>query len=178
MVETLNNYSDDDKHLPLHLLDQNMVHDKIKHWILRDLNYDRDLMIIITLFAKNSLSGKVINLTSISNCKKMVYQDLIQIMEEKTIDIIFEEFEQHRKEHQKEIQSKSAPEIAYIMFNYPLNRLLQAILRDKIDGQVFIEKYQSGDKWIKKQTGWSNKIFAFSAVFVKFKLSAQTRFKH
>ena len=63
-----------------------------------------------------------------------MYQELIQFMEDKTIDIMFEEFEKYKEAHQNEIQSIRALQIPYIMFEYPLRRLLHRILRDKIDG--------------------------------------------
>ena len=161
--------SKDTAYQPLHLFNERMVHDKIKYWTLHDINYQRDLLETMKLFSKHSLSGKVINLTSINNCKKMIYEDLTEYLESKTIDIMFDEFDTYNKEHQNEIQSKSAPEIAYIIYNLPLERLLSKILRDNVDGQSFINRYQSGERWIKKYTGWSkDNQYQINAMLLKY----------
>ena len=88
------------------------------------------------LFSKHSLSGKVISLTSISNYKKIIYQDLSQFLEGKTIDIMFDAFDEETKENRDVIQSKSAPEIAYMIFHYPFQRLLKKILNDNIESII------------------------------------------
>ena len=147
---------DAQKYLPLHLFNENMIHDKIKQWILNDMDYKMHLLEVIKLFTKHSLSGQVINLTSITNCKKIIFEDLTRFMEEQTIDIMFEELDKYREHNRNKVQSMAAPQIAYLIFNYPIQRLLQKILNDKIDGQVFINRFQDRDKWIKNETGWSN----------------------
>ena len=69
---------------------------------------------------------------------------------------MFEEFDEYTKRHPNEAQSMTAPEIAYLIFNLPIHRVLERILNDDINGQSFIDKYQNNEKWIKRDTGWSN----------------------
>ena len=55
--------------------------------ILNDIDYEKYSLDTIRLCTKHSLSGKVVSLTSINNCKKIIYQDLRQFVEDTTVEI-------------------------------------------------------------------------------------------
>eukprot|EP01084_Bolivina_argentea_P072933 132375_1 len=87
----------------------------------------------------------------------MVQDDLSKFMTIDTIRITFEYLEKLKKENIKEVKSKSAPEIGYIVYNCGLNCLLRRIVKEKINGKKFIQMYCNPKKkdFIKDTTGWN-----------------------
>ena len=53
-------------------------------------------------------------------------------------------------------QMKTASETAYYLYFIPLGNLLEVIMSDNLDGQVFLRNFVHGNTWIKDATGWSD----------------------
>ena len=166
--------SEEKQYCPLHLFDEHDVMDTIKHWLYHDVDYEKNLRETMQIFSKNSLSGKFISFTSTGNAKQIVRDELLMFMEEKTIDIMFDEFEKFKTEHPEEIRTKSAPEIAYIVYHFPFSNLLEKIKVDKINGNDLIARYKNADNFIKMATGWKKEeIYQIEAIL--FRNSSMTK---
>eukprot|EP01084_Bolivina_argentea_P083438 151059_1 len=158
------------KNLPLHKFTSKNIADKIKYWIYHDINYKSGLLETMRIFSNHSLSGHSISVLTADNAKRIVKNDLLQLtfMTSDSLDIIFDTFDRWKSENNNEVRTKSAPEIAYIVYHYPLRQLLTAITENDVNGEVFIQKFENHTQLIRKNTGWkSQDIYQINAILFK-----------
>eukprot|EP01083_Nonionella_stella_P112212 329793_1 len=133
--------TDLDKCVPLHRFSSQDICAHIVKWVLNDMNHKAHLAKTKDAFANSTFSGrKMIDLEP-NEIKTLVKNDLSPFISEATLDLMFSCYAQWKNELQhpyEEITSKTAHQMAHILFHYPLNRLLKRIRRENIDGSRLI----------------------------------------
>eukprot|EP01084_Bolivina_argentea_P152844 266535_1 len=137
---------------PLHRFNYNDIANKIKQWVLNDVNYNKYIKKTMDVLDSHNLWGKTIIFA-----RMMVQNDFLTFMTYGTFNIIFEELNKYVKANTNDIKSQSAAEIGYLIYQFPLKKLLDKIEKDKIDGNKFINYYKKQNEWIKRITGWDSK---------------------
>lgn len=150
----------DKKHIPLHLLSEEQVCHKIKWWLFNDIEYEKGLRRTMEIFSKNRLSGKEISdryKYSKDDCMKIIKNDLDLLITYNTMNIMFDIFEEWKSDNT--IQSESPERIGYIMYQYPLKKLLFKIKHENINGKKLLKYCTDKTKnlWIHETTGWDKK---------------------
>eukprot|EP01083_Nonionella_stella_P314847 1135734_1 len=155
--------TDLDKCVPLHRFSSQDICAHIVKWVLNDMNHKAHLAKTKDAFANSTFSGrKMIDLDP-NEIKTLVKNDLSPFITEATLDIMFSCYAQWKNELQhlyEEITSKTAQEMAHILFHYPLNRLLKRIMRENIEGSRFIASLTKESRntntfqIIVAETGW------------------------
>eukprot|EP01084_Bolivina_argentea_P177483 306906_1 len=159
--------------LPLRQFSHVLLTLKVKTWVNNDIRYTENLKNVMKILAKNGLSGKKIVNLGVVNVKMILENEFTSFMTVETFNIMFEKLKQKILIDKNYIKTKSFAEVGWILFNYPLENLLDRIIdpNDPIDGQVFIQLYQSkNDKWIKGKTGYSmDEIYQIQSVLFRHK---------
>eukprot|EP01084_Bolivina_argentea_P071286 129629_1 len=107
------------------------------------------------ILSKSKLSGLAIREQPFKNTKLIIQPQLSMCMTEETFQIIMEDFKTWRMQSMDDIKDKSAAEVAYQIYNFPLNNLINRINTDNIDGYQFIQYYTQDNRFIKEETGWN-----------------------
>eukprot|EP01084_Bolivina_argentea_P274782 468457_1 len=143
------------KKSPLHKLKCDDILNIIAHWKYNDNQYKMHLKKIMEILVAYDLNGYKICILRIKDIKAMIINDLKTFLTFNTINIMFEALVTQIDKNKGVIQSKSSAEIAYIMHHYPLQKLLDRINSENINGQKFIEYYNDNKDFIGDETGWS-----------------------
>eukprot|EP01083_Nonionella_stella_P272863 925479_1 len=154
-----------DKCVPLHRFSPQDICDCIKQWVLKDMNHKTHLAKTKQIFTKQTLSGqRMVSIEVTDHIKQIVKNDLLSIMTEHTLDIMFNCYDQWKNEVQppyEQITSQSAYQMAHTLFHYPINSLLQRINKEHIDGLQLIQllttqhhNLNAFDIIIAEETGW------------------------
>ena len=75
----------------MHQFSQENASDNIRHWLLNDIKYRKELMDAMTIFINYSLSGKIMWITSTDDTKGMTESDLSLFMEQNSIGLLFDD---------------------------------------------------------------------------------------
>eukprot|EP01083_Nonionella_stella_P043663 117826_1 len=178
--------TDLDKCVPLHRFSSQDICAHIEKWVLNDMNHKAHLAKTKDAFANSTFSGrKMIDLDP-NEIKTLVKNDLSPFISEATLDLMFSCYAQWKNELQhpyEEITSKTAHQMAHILFHYPLNRLLNRIMYKNIDGSQLIKSLtmEQRDKNIRhiiaKETGWdSDEVIQILSVLFKHHTWTQSEF--
>eukprot|EP01084_Bolivina_argentea_P269240 457531_1 len=151
--------------LPLHKFTAKDIVNTIKCWKYNDIEYNKYLEETINIFAQRGLNGTKIEGLMTDDIRVMVDQDLEMFLSKDTILIMFNEFDEWRKQNKKdENESKnkeiemnaeknlSSVKIGYIIYHLPLNKLLRKIHDEKINGEKFVIECQTS---IEMETAWN-----------------------
>eukprot|EP01083_Nonionella_stella_P287443 978433_1 len=155
---------------PLHQFTVNDVCQAISSWIYNDIHHNQYLEGATIIFTSHSLHGSKLAILSPEDVKSMVRTDLAQFMTDDTLQIAFDCFKKWRNEHTNDIASKSAKEIAHILYNLPLIHLLQTLRSQSIDGKQFESMIQDSSiiPFIQKVTGWHDiEIYQIVSILLK-----------
>eukprot|EP01083_Nonionella_stella_P159397 519922_1 len=128
--------------LPLHRFTAHDICDHIEKWVLNDINHKTHLAKTKELFANQKLSGQNMIDLELSQIEQVLKNDLSPFITQPTLDIMLRCYDQWKNEighPYEEISSKTAQEIADILFHYPLNSLLLRIKNENIDGSQLID---------------------------------------
>eukprot|EP01084_Bolivina_argentea_P226953 383304_1 len=161
------------KCLPLHQFSNNDICHTIKLWVYNDVNYNKYLLKTMQILSQCSLSGKSISEQPLKNIQRILEKELLTFMTYKTFNIMFRNLQKYKNEQLESIQSKTPQEIGYILYNYPLNNLLDRINgindnNDIINGTKYIQYYKKNKRWIEKATGWDKEdIYQIHAVLFR-----------
>eukprot|EP01083_Nonionella_stella_P064725 168981_1 len=131
----------------------------IQKLVLNNMNHQTHLAETQAIFANQTFSGqKMIDLETV------VHRDLSMLVTDATLDIMFRCHDQWKNEAQhplyEEITSKTAEEMAHVLFHYPLNSLLQRIIHENIDRSQLIasltmeQHHENTFHIIVTETGW------------------------
>eukprot|EP01084_Bolivina_argentea_P192092 329843_1 len=83
----------------------------------------------------------------------------------------------NRNSDPNDFKSKSAVEIGYTLYNYPLNNLLARINYQIIDGISFIKYHKQEKEIIKEETGWRNtEIYQLESMIFQHKTFTKDEF--
>eukprot|EP01083_Nonionella_stella_P084969 235298_1 len=143
--------------VPLHRFTPQILCYHIKTWVLGDANYQNNLLQTKLKFKQRKLHGRMIHAQPMKNTKDMMEKDLLlsSCVTPKTFDIIMAFCEQWKEENSDYLESRSTKQIAHILLRHPLDRLLQRIVNEDIDGKRFIESVIAFDEdIISEETGW------------------------
>eukprot|EP01084_Bolivina_argentea_P246635 412723_1 len=72
----------------------------------------------------------------------------------KTVNIMFDSFGKWKNKWDSDVRSKSAAEIAEIIYHLPLTRLVAKIIEHNVNGVKFIRFVENNSQFIKQETGW------------------------
>eukprot|EP01084_Bolivina_argentea_P130100 229697_1 len=141
--------------LPLHRFTVNDICDILKNWVYNDINHKKFLLKTQEIFKQRKLYGKKVSYLSGEDVKCIVKDEMIHFMTVETLNIIFDFFE-NWKNQDLSMTTKSAEEIAYILYYYPLQRLIEKIDDEQIDGaEIIVRLFETGtDNIFKSETGW------------------------
>eukprot|EP01084_Bolivina_argentea_P138434 243709_1 len=96
----------------------------------------------------------------------MINHDLKVFCTDKTIDIMFAEFMKWKCKNEDNIINKSAAEIAYVIYDLPLTKLITHIKNNDINGEKFLEYHRRNEDFIGDTTGWGkNEVYQLQAQF-------------
>eukprot|EP01084_Bolivina_argentea_P153258 267233_1 len=104
-------------------------------WVYNDIEFKKHIPKTQHIFMQHGLSGKKIIILSIEDTKCIVKKEMFNFVTSKTFDIMFDGLSQWKMKCSKNIESKSATEIAYFIYNYPLNCLISQIKKQQLDGK-------------------------------------------
>eukprot|EP01084_Bolivina_argentea_P030330 56226_1 len=154
------------KNIPLHKFTVNDICNTLKQWVYSDIDYQKHLSKIKKIFESQfaKLNQEKINCLSILSAhhvKCIIKEELLAFMTSDTLDIIFNCFEKWKNDDCDSITSISKPveQIAHILYNYPFQRLIERINKEKIDGGKMIDilkGYGQKNGMIQTETGWAN----------------------
>eukprot|EP01084_Bolivina_argentea_P044187 81348_1 len=159
--------------LPLHRFTSKDICNKIKKWIQNDINYKKHLSQTISIFIKLSVNGS--NIKSLSTKDKNELQNqMSKLMTTDTLNIMFNHLEKLKT---SSIQRKFAQEIAHMLYDYPLNKLLNKIQDNKINGKQINQLFKKKNNIIKINTGWQQKeIDQLQLMLFKYRTFTKSQF--
>eukprot|EP01084_Bolivina_argentea_P283680 485939_1 len=142
--------------LPLHQYKNIDIEDAIKYWVFHDVNYQKYLLKTMSVFSSCALSGTLMCSLPINAIKSILEKELLPFMTEKTLDIIINDISQQIQTEKELIKTKTAEELGYIAYNYPLNNVINRINDecDLIDGEKYIKYYKENKNWMEEVSGW------------------------
>eukprot|EP01083_Nonionella_stella_P105141 302268_1 len=120
----------------------------------RNPSSEKSISHLETIFTEHEISGN--KWMQSHDIKDTVKAQMLDFMTEATFNIIFQSFDQFKKNDNRDIVSKSANQMARILYEYPLKQLLTALRKDRIDGQRIIGILDD-IKYIRTHTGWGDK---------------------
>eukprot|EP01084_Bolivina_argentea_P094409 169717_1 len=167
LIKTCYIYGYPKKHIPLHRFSITDICNKITNWIHNDINYAKYLETTINVFKARKLNGTKISNYASNDIKCIVEPDLKYITSN-TLKITFDLFDKYQNENTYDIASKSAEDIAKILYDFPLINFISKIKEKSIDGQKFIDDYVNNTGFIQKVTGFDrDEIYQIRAVLFK-----------
>eukprot|EP01083_Nonionella_stella_P027538 75905_1 len=140
---------------PLHQFTPQNLCNHIETWLLHDVNYHTNLSETKDVFAERELNGLAISTRPMVNTTLMIQNDLKPFMTPQTLNIILTYCRQWKQREPSDFQSKSAEEIADVLFHYPLRKLLKRITDERIDGKHLIQSIYDKEDIIANETGWN-----------------------
>eukprot|EP01084_Bolivina_argentea_P181711 313787_1 len=169
------------KYLPLHQFTAQDIHNTIKSWLYSDIKYHKHLEKTMQILSRRALNGTKMSSLSASDLSDIVNNELKQFIKSKTLIVMFRWFDQWMKgDGNDTIKSKTAEELGYMLYNSPLNRLLDRIndKEDPIDGAKVIAyyKYKKKKEWMEESTGWSKEdIYQIESVLFRYDTYTSTQ---
>eukprot|EP01084_Bolivina_argentea_P215747 366360_1 len=144
--------------LPLHRFSVEDICNKLKLWIYDDINYKKHALKTKNVFVNRGLNGSKMEILSADNVKDIIKEKMLTFMTCNTLDIMIEYFSKWKNKDTKSVKSKSAEQIADILYEHPFNTLLKRINEERIDGQKMIVALQDQtENLIEIETGWNEK---------------------
>eukprot|EP01084_Bolivina_argentea_P302547 522238_1 len=127
----------------------------IKQWMYNDIDYKKHLGETKNIFSAHELNGKKIGYLSPYDVKCIVKEEMLKFITSETLDIMFTYFENWKISNSSIIASKSAEEVAQILFNFPLQRLIDEIIEQQISGAQIVDILnEKQNNMIQSETGW------------------------
>eukprot|EP01083_Nonionella_stella_P219454 786114_1 len=154
---------------------------KIKWWRYNDVDYRHHLRQTMRVFSDRALHGNKVRGLACDYIKLIVEPELKVFMTDSTMNIMFDCFETWRRENEDNIMRKPAAEIGYMLYHYPLGRLIDFIRTESIDGNAFIERVcrvKPKEEFIKEKTGWKQmEIYQIESVLFQHQCMNQAEFE-
>eukprot|EP01083_Nonionella_stella_P285219 970870_1 len=146
-----------DKHIPFHRYTVADVCALITQWMYTDMNHKSHLAKTKAIFNQHALNGQKMIYLSGDDAKRIVKDEMLQFVTVNTLDIMFDGFNEWQKDHRDHIMLKSAEQIGYILYHYPLKQLMKHMQMAEMNGAKMIEilKDETNDM-IQRITGWNN----------------------
>eukprot|EP01084_Bolivina_argentea_P268157 455401_1 len=167
------------KTLSLNRFSSNDIVNKIKEWVYNDINYKNNLFKTKEVLSNHSLSGEAIISQPTNNSKLIVQTFLLTFMTQDTLDIVFDCLDKWKKKEPNIVKSKSAEQIADILFHFPINNLIKRILDENINGVKFIDSLRDRRvDMIQQETGYpEDEIYQIEAILLRHHTFTETEFK-
>eukprot|EP01084_Bolivina_argentea_P274252 467398_1 len=119
------------EHVPLYEYTHKDIRDRIKLWIYGDIKYKNCLLKTMQIFVNNDLSGSLLKQLS-KTIEPLLENQLVEFMSKHTIKIVFKQLNEWRnakwKVNEMDIASKSEAEIGALIYNIPLNNLIDKVI--------------------------------------------------
>eukprot|EP01083_Nonionella_stella_P147355 464799_1 len=169
--------------VPLHQRTPQQLCSCIKQWVLGDVNYLNSISETQRKFKQRELHGQMICALPMDSIKVIMKKDLLSFMTPKTFDIIMTHCKEWKDDAKRQtiddLKSKSAEQIAAILLNYPLSRVVCRIMGDHIDGQRFIQSMiASNEDIIAEETGWSeDDVYQIQSMLFRHHTFTQSQFE-
>eukprot|EP01084_Bolivina_argentea_P013008 24372_1 len=111
-----------------------------------------------------SLDGSLMIMISGNDAKRMIKEQMLQFMTQKTLDIMFKCFDVFKEKYPHKIKSKSAADIAAIIYRYPIQNVIRRIQDENITG----EQFEDIRDIIEQETGWKkSEIYQIESILLK-----------
>eukprot|EP01083_Nonionella_stella_P272564 924383_1 len=165
--------------VPLHQFTPQQLCYHIKQWVLADVNDQNNIAETHRKFKQREFHGEKICTEPMNNIKDMMEKDLLQFMTRKTFNIIMVHCQEWKDRNIDDLKSKSADEMADILFHYPLNRLLDRIIGQNIDGKRFIQSVIApNEDIIAEETGWhDDEVYQIQSILFRHHSCTQSQFE-
>eukprot|EP01084_Bolivina_argentea_P009659 18023_1 len=165
--------------LPLHQFTVEHICNKFKNWVINDINYKTNLNKCKQIFKEHELNGKKILTLTANDIKYLVGNELLGFMSRETLDMSFDEFAMWIKDkaNKHALSMKSYDDSATLIYNFPLNNLLQELYINNINGNRFITSYIRQIDIIKQATGWRKDVHQIQATLFKHHVINEEEFK-
>eukprot|EP01084_Bolivina_argentea_P218985 371501_1 len=165
-------------HFPLHKFTSEHLKLHINWWVLNDINYQKHLLHTMDTFIKFRVSGHLMCQLEANIVKQLVAGDLCMLIPKNVVNIMFNFAAELKLKNTKFIESTSAEQLAYILYGYNLNCLLNKIIRENIDGEKFVSYIQTENDFIGKTTGWEETdVQQLYAMLFRYDVLSSSEFK-
>ena len=146
------------KSLPLHRFTPRDVCNTIKQWLLNDVDYRKNLKRTMKIFSDASVSGGTLQmqLMPIKMMELLVRENMLKCVSMQTLTVILDGFEGWRASNKADVVAQPVPDIAYRVFQMPLNALMNKIADENVSGEQFIALVKSQSDFIADETGWND----------------------
>eukprot|EP01084_Bolivina_argentea_P246062 411869_1 len=142
-------------YLPLHRFSIDDLCNEIKQWIYDDINYKKLLHKISETFTENSMTGDFFYNKTPTFAEFWIKAAIKDLVTSETLQIILNCFNKWKDRELDNIRSKSSEQMAQIMCSFPINRLIECMQENKIDGAKFIHILDEKENNIfERTTGW------------------------
>eukprot|EP01083_Nonionella_stella_P241273 842644_1 len=127
---------------------------KIEEWIVNDRKYNQNLLKTKQILSNRSLNGEQMSFLSPENIKQIIKDEMLQFMSHDTLRIIFECFAEWKADLKNDLKLKqqTTDEIGELLFHFPINKLLNTMRQEGMDGKCFIQNLEENS--IEDATGW------------------------
>eukprot|EP01083_Nonionella_stella_P019694 54691_1 len=142
--------------LPLHRFTAKDICNKLQWWIYNDINFEHYLLQTMQLFTKHNLSGQIMSNLPTNSVKLIVQNQMETFMTPHTFNIMLEYLEKWKMKDVNVLKSKSAAEIGYILYTYPVHKLTKKIIDDGIDGKRLLKYLEGKETFIREEKEFSN----------------------
>eukprot|EP01084_Bolivina_argentea_P013009 24373_1 len=121
-----------------------------------------------------SLDGSLMIMISGNDAKRMIKEQMLQFMTQKTLDIMFKCFDVFKEKYPHKIKSKSAADIAAIIYRYPIQNVIRRIQDENITG----EQFEDIRDIIEQETGWKkSEIYQIESILLKHHTFTKSQFE-
>eukprot|EP01083_Nonionella_stella_P149649 475630_1 len=154
--------------LPLRQFSAAQLGLKIQAWMYNDINYRENLRKTMEILANHGISGERIISSGIKNVQKVVESEFALFMTVETSNILVQKLSKELAECNQSIYARTFAEIGWLLHSAPLDQLLGYIESEGISGKQVISRYETGDEWIKQNTGWNaNDIYHINSILFR-----------
>eukprot|EP01084_Bolivina_argentea_P320146 555449_1 len=166
--------------LPLHCFSVQDICQKLQQWLFNDVKHKKYLLQTQKIFKQHQLNGQKMFYLSAHDVKCIVKGEMLQFVTVETLNMIFDYFSKWKNLHHDSITSIPAEQIAEILYNHPVDRLVRRINDEHIDGEMMVEILEKGDDEIfSLTTGWDNEdIEQVKLLLLKCSSMTKKQFRH
>lgn len=114
------------KYCSLHSFNNDVIHKMIRNWKLNDIDHQKESLKMMQILCNHQLSGDKIITLGVDETKHTINDELLSFMSIETINIIFNRLDDWIKSDEATVKTTNAAKIGRILYEYPLNRLLES----------------------------------------------------
>eukprot|EP01084_Bolivina_argentea_P124591 220769_1 len=143
----------------------------IKYWIYNDIEHKNNILKTQKIFQDYKLSGELMISLPKNGAKNMVEKQLSTFMTRETLDIIFKHYGYGQSPC---IKYKVPRQLAKILYNYPLDKLIQMMWKQNVNGVDLMNIILTGN-FIGNITGWRElEVYQIESILLTYQTFTKT----